>query len=67
MVKPKISELGKVLTKQDWQWSPYFKITPLKSADVKQEISNFYSAVDKAIEEYEESLRKNLDNTKPSS
>lgn len=49
MAKPKISEMENVLTKQDWQWSPYFKITPLKSAEVKQEISKFYSAVDKAI------------------
>lgn len=67
MAKPKITELRKVLTKQDWQWLPYFKITPLKSTDVKQEIWNFYSAVDKHLEEYEISLRNKLDKPKFSS
>lgn len=59
--------MDRVLTKQDWQWSPYFKIIPLKFANVKKEISDFYAAVDKAVEEYEESLGNKLLNTQPSS
>ncbi|MFH1032730.1 MAG: hypothetical protein V1767_09240 [Chloroflexota bacterium] len=67
MTKPNISELRKVLTEQDWQWSPHFRITPLKVADIRRVISDFYAAVDKAIGEYEESLKKNLANARPPS
>ena len=67
MAHPKISDLEKVLKKQDWQWSPYFKTTPLGFSAVKKEISDYYLAVDKAIEEYEANLRKDLENAQPSS
>ncbi len=53
MTKPNISELRQVLTEQDWQWSPHFRITPLKVADIKQAISEFYAALDKSIKIYE--------------
>jgi len=56
MGKPELSELEQVLAKEDWRWSPHFRITPLKLGDIKQVIASFYSAVDKAIEAYEGSL-----------
>ena len=58
MAKPNISELKEVLTEQDWQWSPHFRITPLRSSDIKKVIAEFYSATDKWIDEVEASYRQ---------
>jgi hypothetical protein len=54
----RISELRKVLKEEDWQWSPYFRITILKSAAVKKAISAFYFAFDKMMDEWEHNKHK---------
>jgi len=54
MAKPSIESMRDVLTEQDWLWSPYFTITPLKSGEIERVVSQYYSAVDKWIGDMEE-------------
>jgi hypothetical protein len=50
MPRPNISQLRRVLTEEDWLWSPQFRITPLKVSEIRRVISEYYAAVDKWID-----------------
>lgn len=67
MTKPNISDLRKVLSEQDWQWSPHFRITPLKVADIKRVILEYYAAADRMVEEAEVFYSQHLDDVPPPS
>lgn len=54
----RISELRKVLKEEDWQWSPFFRITLLKPVAVKKAISAFYFAFDKMMDELDHKKHK---------
>lgn len=56
MARPSISQLNKVLREQDWQWSPYFRTTPLKAFEIERVISEFYSALDRWVESVEDTI-----------